>query len=290
MCRSELGAASWHDGGVTLARAFRGAEVVDEELEHGLLEAATAARATWPEIEQPAEAWAAYVGQRCPDGDLARLHSADLWAACACAAGDARAIAAVRDRCFGDLAGALRHVGATAALVDEVRAELLAQLFVGESPKITNYSGRGELRSWLRSAAIRTALKKLNAGKRTISDDALLDVVAPSDDPVLAQLKREYRDDVRSAFQAAFSELTARDRNLLRQHYIDGLTIDHLGATYSVHRATAARWLETVRVALLAGTRTRLASQLQLDTADIDSILVVIHSQLDVSFARLVGA
>jgi len=273
--------------------------VADDAVEHALVTAAAAARAAWPGVEQAGESWAAYVGRRAPADAaplvaLARMRTSDLWAACAAAHGDPRAIAAIRERCFGALAGALRHVGATGALVDEIEADLLDQLFVAapeRPPRIVNYSGRGDLRSWLRSAAIRTALKKLGARRLAVlSDDAMLDGFAsPAADPVLAQLKVEYRDDVKRAFQAAFAELTARDRTLLRQHYIDELTVDHLGAAYRVHRATAARWLASVRDALLAGTRAHLAAKLQLAVEDVDSILVVLYSQLDVSFARLVG-
>jgi len=74
---------------------------------------------------------------------------------------------------------------------------------------------------------------------------------------------------------------------LLHQHALDGLSIDKLAAFYRVHRATTARWLDAARQAVLDGTRRELVSRLQLSVNELDSIMRMIGSRLDVSLPEL---
>jgi hypothetical protein len=102
-------------------------------------------------------------------------------------------------------------------------------------------------------------------------------------------MKRQYGPAFKAAFAAAFSALAPRQRTLLRQQVLDGLTIDELGALYRVHRATAARWLERAREALLSGTRTALERELKVSATECESIMRLAQSQLHVSIRRLLG-
>jgi RNA polymerase sigma-70 factor (ECF subfamily) len=101
-------------------------------------------------------------------------------------------------------------------------------------------------------------------------------------------VKARYVDEFQQAFSAALCGLSARDQTWLRQHVIDGLSIDQLGALYHVHRATAARHLQRIRVAVLAATRERLGSRLQVRPSELDSILRLIRSRLHVTLRWLV--
>ena len=58
--------------------------------------------------------------------------------------------------------------------------------------------------------------------------------------------------------------------------------------TYGVHRATVVRWLAAAREALFAGTRARMRDRLR-DT-EIDEVLDLIQSRLDVSVRRLLAS
>ena len=69
-----------------------------------------------------------------------------------------------------------------------------------------------------------------------------------------------------------------------------GATVDDLGALYQVHRATAARWIGAARERLAEETRRQMIEQLGIQPADYDSILRLIHSQLDVSVTRVLGS
>ena len=95
------------------------------------------------------------------------------------------------------------------------------------------------------------------------------------------------REAFQKAFAQAMSQLSPRDKSLLRLHYLDSVTIDQLGGLYRTHRATAARWLAMARQRLLDGTRAALTAELQIPLADCDSIIQAAQSQLDMTFHRL---
>src|SRR5439155_27001611 len=95
--------------------------------------------------------------------------------------------------------------------------------------------------------------------------DAELDRLVGADpDPETALLRARYASAANEALREAFASLDARERNLLRQHFVDRLSIDDLGPLYGVHRATVARWLERAREALEARTRKLLMERLDV--------------------------
>jgi RNA polymerase sigma-70 factor (ECF subfamily) len=174
-------------------------------------------------------------------------------------------------------------------MIDEVKQRLLELLFVRAGispPAIVGYSGRGALLSWLRSIAVRTAVPLLRASRRDAPVGAVVDLPAAGD-VELAYLKARYREPFRAALEESFGALTRRQRNLLRQHFLDGLGIDELGALHQVHRATAARWLAEARETLLRETRRQLAERLALEPDDLDGILQAVMSQLHVTLRRV---
>jgi RNA polymerase sigma-70 factor (ECF subfamily) len=68
---------------------------------------------------------------------------------------------------------------------------------------------------------------------------------------------------------------------------VDGLTIDEIGALYRVHRATAARWLARAQVGLTKEIRAALIRTLNLQPAELRSVLRLIRSGLQVSLRSL---
>jgi RNA polymerase sigma-70 factor (ECF subfamily) len=138
--------------------------------------------------------------------------------------------------------------------------------------------------------AVREALGLLRRSRReaSLDDDTLLHGLVGPADAELEHAKAHYVEQFKQAFSAALRGLSARDQTLLRQHVIDGLTIDQLGALYHVHRATAARNLERARRAVLVATRARLAAVLQVKPSELDSILRLIRSRVEVTLRWLV--
>lgn len=142
----------------------------------------------------------------------------------------------------------------------------------------------------MRIIAVRRAVDLVRQARRElpIDDDTALQAFATAGDAELEHAKMRYVEEFKGAFAGALRALPARDQTLLRQHVIDGLTIDQLGALYRVHRATAARNVQRARQALLSSTRARLMSQLRVTPSELDSLLRLIRSRLEVSLRWLV--
>lgn len=253
-------------------------------------------RAAWPALAVTPERARAHVAAKLGegDGDGDALHAEDLYLACACATGVGAALAAFDERYLSQVKLFLGRMKPTPALVDEVQQLLRVRLLVaapGEVPRIADYGGRGSLTSWVRVAAIRIALDLLKPTPErpaTLDDDhgPILEHLR-SDDPELDVIKERYRDEVNGALRDAFATLSATQRNLLRLSYRDGRSIDELGALFSVHRATVARWIAEAREAILDDARRRLEAKLGLTPSELQSLLQVVRSQLHLSVSRL---
>jgi hypothetical protein len=76
-------------------------------------------------------------------------------------------------------------------------------------------------------------------------------------------------------------------RELLRSYYVEGLTIDQLAARDGIHRATAARRVESARMLVLSGVRERAATWLEIPDEEIDSLIRVVASGLEITLRVL---
>ena len=76
---------------------------------------------------------------------------------------------------------------------------------------------------------------------------------------------------------------------MLRCSYAQRMTIDQIAAAFGIHRATAARRVNSARDNLLRETRRRLSEQLALSSRDLDSVFRLIESRLDISVGRLLA-
>ena len=231
-----------------------------------------AGRLAWASVKVDLDRFAAHVAASPADA-LAR-HGADLYLACACASGDARD---------------------APAFADEVCQRLRASLLVGdgtERPRIVDYAGRGPLRAWVGVAAVRHALMLRRGQQRqrevSTDDDWTGKLTqASTGNPELDLVKREHAEAFGTALRDAAAALEPRLRATLRMHFVDGLSIDEIGAAYGVHRATAARWIQRARDELFAGTRDRLRQRLALSPSELDRVTALVQSQLDVSLSTL---
>lgn len=261
-----------------------------------LYELYAAGKAGLPHVELTAARFAEHLAEHL-DADLpvlealARLHAADLYLALGCLTRSDRAIAAFEAGYMPAARGALGRMNLPDADAEEVLQSLREKLLVGapdRPARIAEYAGRGELKGWLAAAAVRMALNRLRNRKREVllDEDELLEVPASSDDPEVERIRALCQAEFRLAFQAAAGALEPRERVLLRYHFIDGLTIDDLAALHRVHRATAARWLAAARRRLADGTRAQLARRLALGASELESLLRVVRSQLDLSIRQ----
>jgi RNA polymerase sigma-70 factor (ECF subfamily) len=252
------------------------------------------ARAAWPDVELDDETFAAYLrthpgGAIEPHG-LGSDQAAELYLACACAAGEPRALAHFDRHYLGVVRAAVAHMKLPGSIEDDVRQAVRTKLLIvdGAPPRLLAYAGRGRLRGLVQVLAVRTAISALRAGKREVPlGDDLERLPGAGTDPELDFMKAGYREIFKQAFEAAVRDLDSRQRNLLRLHLLGGVTLEQLAAMYTVHRATIVRWLARARGQLLAGTRTAMQARLQVDRAELDSLMGMIQSRLDASVHRL---
>ena len=145
-------------------------------------------------------------------------------------------------------------------MVEEVRQLLRVKLFVSDEgrARIGDYSGRGPLQAWLRVAAVRTALNLVSRQtpeEPSTEEEPLMGV----GDPETEYLKAQHRPEFEQAFRAALGTLSIEQRQLLRFHYVDGLTLGQIGRLRQVHESTISRRLLAARDQLLAETRRALS-------------------------------
>jgi RNA polymerase sigma-70 factor (ECF subfamily) len=272
--------------------------VPGSELDVRLRGAIADARAHWPEIRVSDDVVLAHLSRAIERGSAPPVDDwltpgtmRDVYLACACAGGDANALAAFESNYMAYLDAALRRLGIEQAVIDEAKQNVRIAILVGEGdrpPRIADYSGRGNLDGWLRVITINAARRILRgrggtAAPEEVSFEALAD---GREHRELDFLKATYREQFKTAFQTALAELTPRDRTLLRQHYMLGMTIDQLATIYSAHRATCARWIEKCRDTLYKRTRDALVRSLQVDRAEFESIWRLIESHFEVSVRR----
>jgi RNA polymerase sigma-70 factor (ECF subfamily) len=268
--------------------------VEDPRARHGLVfmkreDAFAIGRARLPGVALAAERFLAYLSERLDDATLSEDIAHDLYLACACLEGDARALEELEKSHLSLVPQFVAGIDSTESGVDEIRQELRDRLLVGRGesrPKLAEYRGRGRLASWLRVVALRTALNMRAGAKQRVSPEAA-DALLASPDPELEYLRARYAPQFHAAFEQALATLDAQERTVLRMHLVDGLSIDRIGQLFDVHRATAARWLGRAREQLFVKTRDYLHAELGLSATEFASIVKLVQSQLDVSICRM---
>lgn len=213
-------------------------------------------------------------------------HASDLALASALRDHDPEALRIFERELAPDLEAAARAAGADPTTAAEVRQQITADVLVGDVgvPRIAQYAGRGDLRGWLRSLAVRLTWKLVARARREHPLDEEL-AGALVDDPHLARLRSRYAAELGRAIDEAMAALTARQRTLLRLAYVDAVPVEALGRMYAVHGATAARWVAAAREALFDAARIRLERAVD---AGLTSVVRLVQSQLAVHLGGLI--
>jgi RNA polymerase sigma-70 factor, ECF subfamily len=253
--------------------------------QYGMVRPVVTPLTQWPGLKLPEaefEAWA--LARDAPS--LSPARQAELHLAFGCVQGNADAL-----RLFDQVV--LRQVELTVArfgneaFVADVCQLVRHRLLVAEDggPRLGEFRGRGELTQFVRGVAVRTALNlREHEGRHTraLSDDALVDTPAPTDDPELVAIKMRYREEFKQAFSAAMASLEQAQRTVLRLYYLDGLGLAALAKLNGWSVPTASRRLAAARNDLLDSTRRTLVERLQLSPLELDSLLRLIRSRLTV--------
>jgi RNA polymerase sigma-70 factor, ECF subfamily len=266
-----------------------------EELETLLRELLQKGRVAWPAVTLSAEIFVRHLARHLPaEGGaevLRHLHGADLYLACACAVGERQALLAFEQHVLQKVPARLGQL--TASTVDEVLQVMRQRLLLGRGdtpPRISDYSGRGPLLAWVRIIGVRIVGELASQdGRQELFDEppeTLARMLAP-DDPERELLKENSRQVLVTALRTALAAMPEGERALLRLHHIHGLTMDRLATMYGEPRSSIARRVMQSRERLLKLTRGELASRLKLDGSELESLLGLVRSRLDLSLNRL---
>ena len=276
---------------ITAAARYHGDVELSARLASALAPALAEARARWPGVAVAPDAFTAWIAARLPDETppppapaleleraLAALRLTDLYLACACAAGDNKALAAFD-------AAYLRAAKAS----DDVKQRLREKLFVAApgapAPRIALYAGRGDLGAWVRASLTRLTIDDQRAARELPTEDALLIAIGidPAHDPELMQVKKDARAALQAAFREAVATLTDRDRTLLLQHYIDGVGVVELGKLFELAPSNISRTLAKTRVQLVAQVRRALMRNRRIAGDELDDLVDLVRSQLSLT-------
>jgi RNA polymerase sigma-70 factor, ECF subfamily len=260
-------------------------------LEAQLTAALQGARDVWSGIDVDAETFAAYLGQRAVAEQpasvaLSQVQSVDLYLACACAMRDQRAILEFERRFLSQVATYVQRLDRSPAFADDVRQHLAEDLLVGRSeagPGLARYSGRGPLSAFVRLASVRTARYLMRVRRRHVPMGPMAEAPGSTDDLELELLKRQYAAEFHEAFAAAIAALSPEIRAALKMHFLDGMTMDAIAAMYRVNKSTVSRWITRARHQLFAEARQALAERLDMPAAEIDSLVQLLQSRIQVT-------
>jgi RNA polymerase sigma-70 factor (ECF subfamily) len=250
-------------------------------------------RAAWPEIHVAEEYFRAHLLARLdadvdPSLVVPKLCAADLYLACAALEGEPAAVDALRSRVVDAVVRA-QSAQQRPEENEELRQALLVKLLLASPPKLAEYAGLGPLAAWLRIVAVRMAADAHRAEARRVPyEDRLAErALTPDADPELAYIKSRYLEDFRSTFRDALRALSREDRLILRLHYVDGMVVDALAEARRWSRRTAYRRLGRARDALFAESCRLLRERLRIRPDELESLLSMIRSQMQVSLSVL---
>jgi RNA polymerase sigma-70 factor (ECF subfamily) len=270
-------------------------EATSSEQRSAALLAFEVGRARWPQLALEFDAFNRYFARHARGAvPPCHEHSADMYLACACGSGIDGALAAFECTLLGDMARAVASIDSSGAFIEEILQATRERLFVsrgGQPGKIANYAGRASLRSWLCAVAVRSAIswRRRKGEQRHKPFAAEADRRLAHGGPEFEYLRARYKVVFEDAVRSAVKQLPAKERMLLRLHFVDGMSIDKLGTVYRVGRSTAARWLASARRVLLEKARQELHTRLRLTSTELDGLAAEMRSQLEVSLVPLLA-
>ncbi|MBK7864708.1 MAG: hypothetical protein IPJ65_40130 [Archangiaceae bacterium] len=266
------------------------------ELENRLSALVTTAEAQWPTLKLDAAGYLAHLAAHLPHGEpdalLSAVRSGDLYLAYGCALGEPEALRLFEAKVLPSATRGLKRSANAAAEPDEVLQRLRQALLVPTEngpAKISEYAGLGTLSNWIRASAIRLSMRLERRAPPSPEPDSeeLLELQVALDDTELKLLKTSLREPFAAAFREAFAGLSTRERNVLRLHYLEGLSIDRIGAMHQVHRSSVARWLLQARERIAAETQDAVGRRCQLSRSDLRAVVALVQSQLESGLERL---
>jgi RNA polymerase sigma-70 factor (ECF subfamily) len=263
-----------------------GLDIREADLD-GALQSAVAA---WPSVHVDRTAFRDHLRQyAAQSGGTLVPHVADLYLAFACGQGVSPAIAILEQIVTQEAQYAIAHLRRPAGFADEVGQRLLEKLLVGanrRAAKIRAYSGKGPLRAWVRSAAMRTALNMVEEEAHVAAREAHAPADIRLEDPEVEHLRRQYGKPLKVAIEAALKGLPPDERSVLRYYFVQGLTTERIATLRGTHKSTVSRLLTRMRRTLLEQVEISFRQEFKGTPSELRSMLRDVRSQIPLSIER----
>lgn len=182
------------------------------------------------------------------------------------------------DLAQGALTGNIEALRAFEALVaslpvsDDARQAVRHKALV--DGRLKEFDGRGALRSWLKTVALRLEVDLQRASKEDAVEDRVLDALLPASEHLEAQLvTNEARRLLREAVRHALEGLAPREKLWVQHYHLDGMTLTAIGVLYSVAPSTVMRALDRALEQLRSLVREHLVETHQLGLASLNSLV-----------------
>ena len=251
------------------------------------------AAAAWPDFTVEVGAFVAALEAKLAEPDppqLTAAGAAELYLALACAAGTTAAIVVFEREYLSIVATALSGMKLPTATVEDVRSTVRDKLLLadGKQARIIDYAGRGRLKGLIQVTATRTAIDRIRHESKEAELPAR-ELAAPANIE-LSLIKAQYREAFMAGFTRAVASASRRDRNLLRLHFLGGVTLEQLAQMYGVHRATVVRWLAAARETVFGATREHVAEAIGAPSEELDEMFELVRSRVELSVERLLAS
>lgn len=220
---------------------------------------------------------------------LDRLVLRDVYLVMGCLNRSDRAFRLFMER-FGALIDRIvRTYVPVAALADDVRAELLATLFLPRgdgditTARLYGYRGMGGLQGFLRVAGRRLATDALRRLRYTEGDERLAHVADPRE---AADHRLATRDGARRLLpllRECIDGLSDEDRRLMNRSHRDGLLLREIADADGVNISTVHRRLEKVQKTLWKQLHQRALAQLGFSGDELRTLLGTLAEDIDLS-------
>lgn len=250
-----------------------------------------AARQSWPEFGLDTADFDRFLTERgVIAARLSPAVAADLYLAFACSANHQGAHAAFC-AAYGPLVSVVcRTFDTDQAFADDVMQKLCELLLVaapGQRPRIAQYSGKGPLAGWVRTAARRIALRASRSASVLLSG---------SEDALAVELAAMYDFDValvKATHQAFFSQAIASavrahpDRRMIQLTFLAGVSMTQVGKMYNVNQSTVSRRIKSATNAIFKQVIDETQQHFGLNESEANSFLGLFMSQLDLHLSIL---
>jgi RNA polymerase sigma-70 factor (ECF subfamily) len=103
-------------------------------------------------------------------------------------------------------------------------------------------------------------------------------------------MRERYLTAFEESLKQALRRAPQQDRAILELHLVHEVTVEKIGTMFGISQSTASRRLAKARDGLLTELKSILEQRLGIATAEIESLVGLLSSRLDISISQFLKA